>query len=297
VSVLRGFIKDVRYAPQLTSKLPATYSLTDFEVNAAKHFGLIQVGTPENHLAFARWISPKRTRSYPFARLYDIFHYNTRKIAIIPVIKDEGADTANNDRINYMTFSWMSLLDVFIVLAWYQDAQRKPGTKDLITAQRMNAEHVRQKLQEISTYHLSALHWNTSHFSNDFEWIYRQAVRSYERIAQKHNMRLHSITDHLCVLDRYITDERFDLDKFKQETLARSLSAATREIQTSHWAESLSEGAKNLLYISNYLGGEITLRRMRCFGKKISLSFRRRRTVQKAQNCLPLMTLKMAYSN
>ncbi|MBC8099230.1 MAG: hypothetical protein H7Y11_07285, partial [Armatimonadetes bacterium] len=259
MQILKGFVKDVLYAPQLATRMPEPYPLADFNVNTVRHHGLIQIGTPGNHIAFARWISPKRTRSYPFARLYDIFHYNTRKVAIIPIIKDEGWDSANNDRINYMTFSWMSLLDIFIVLAWYEDAQRKPGLKELITSQKLNSQHVQHQLVEISRYHLSALHWNTSHFEREFQPVYRQAVQSYERIAVDRQVQLHNPNEHLRVLDRYLNDGQFSLEAFKQETLIRSLAAARRETQTSHNMESVSSGIKHLLYISNYLGGEYHL--------------------------------------
>lgn len=255
MSVLEGFIRDVRYLPHLTPAPHPITPLDGFDVNQAKATGLVNLGSPGNHLAYARWVSPKRTRSYPFARLYDIFHYNNRKVAIIPIIKDEGADSANNDRINAMTFSWMSLLDIFIVLAWYDDAVRKPGVKNLITRQRLNAAWVRDKLTEISQYHLSALHWNTSHFQRDFETVYREAVDSYRQIAARTDVTLHSPEEHLRVLDRYLVNERFNLDAFRVETLLRSQGAARREIQTTHRLESLADGDKTLLSVSNYLGG------------------------------------------
>lgn len=256
---LKGFVRDVHYSPRLSSDIPQPYALTEFNVNTSKHYGLVNIGVSTNNLAYARWISPKRTRSYPFARLYDIFHFSSRKVAIIPIIKDEGADSANNDRINYMTFSWMSLLDIFIVLAWYEDAKPKSGGKNLITKQQLNAEHIRKKLEEISTYHLSALHWNTSHFENEFDSVYRKAVESYQEISIKLGIRLHSSQDHLRVLERFMRNSAFSLEAFKLETLARSLSAAKRETLTSHRLESLLEGEKHLLYVSNYLGGEYHL--------------------------------------
>lgn len=257
--VLKGFVRDVRYIPHLNTQSGQPYPLAEFDINTVRQHGLVNLGTPENNLAYARWISPKRTRSYPFARLYDIFHYNTRKVAIIPIIKDEGAASGNNDRINYMTFSWMSLLDIFIVLAWYDDAKRKPGEKELITAQKLNAAHIREKLTEISQYHLSALHWNTSHFERDFEPVYRTAVESYRQISDRHNVRLHRADEHLKVLERYRAEGKFDLQLFKRDTLNRSMAAAQRELRTSHLNESLSDGEKHLLYVSNYLGGEYHL--------------------------------------
>ncbi|WP_300692421.1 MULTISPECIES: hypothetical protein [Helicobacter] len=42
-------------------------------------------------LALSKWVSPKRTRSYPYARVYDTFDSGVSKVAtIIPPIKDEG---------------------------------------------------------------------------------------------------------------------------------------------------------------------------------------------------------------
>lgn len=221
--IIKGFVRDISYMSQFSIPTLTTYSLPDFDVNSARQAGLINLGDEGNYLAFARWISPKRTRSYPFARLYDTFHLSVPRIAIIPIIKDEGADTDNNDRINYMTFSWMSLLNIFILLVWYEDAKRKSSSKHLITAQKINSNYVREKLSEISQYRLSALHWNTSHFQRDFSDVYQRAVDSYQKIAEKLDVRLHSFDGHLSVLDRYVQDGRFNLDLFRTETLRRSL--------------------------------------------------------------------------
>lgn len=150
---LKGFIRDATYTPYLNPEKFEAYDITQFDVNQAQAYGLIDLGTSGNNLAFSKWISPKRTRSYPFARIYKTFHFNTKKVTIIPIIKDEGAGTQNNDRINFITFSWMNLLNIYIILAWYEDAERKPGTTDRITNQIMNVRSVREKLLDVSRYH------------------------------------------------------------------------------------------------------------------------------------------------
>ena len=38
------------------------------------------------------WVSPKRTRSYPYARVYDSLSFPGRKVTVIPIIKDEGKE-------------------------------------------------------------------------------------------------------------------------------------------------------------------------------------------------------------
>lgn len=132
-----GFIKNVTYQTFLNSNLQKI-ALDCFNVNQAKPFGIISSATTE--IAYSKWVSPKRTRSYPFARIYNT--YNSAKvITIIPVIKDEGKD-GDRDKIQYSTISWMNLLNIYIVLAYYETAEksRKKGqeNKDKLTNQKFN---------------------------------------------------------------------------------------------------------------------------------------------------------------
>ena len=252
---LKGFIRDARYIPYLNPEKFEAYDIAQFDVNQVRAYGLINLGTSGNNLAFSKWVSPKRTRSYPFARIYNTFHFNTKKVTIIPIIKDEGAGTQNNDRINFITFSWMNLLNIYIILAWYEDAERKPGTADRITNQILNVESVREKLIEVSRYQMTALHWNTTHFEKNFESIYLNAVDGYKKISQEKNVAVHSPQDHLRTLEEFKADGRFSLASFKEASLPRSSQAAHRESLTTHVLESLEENAKGTFRISNYLGG------------------------------------------
>ncbi len=205
-----------------------------------------------------RWKGPKRTRTYPLVSVYDIYHLNTKRVAIIPIIKDEGKD-GNNDQITAITFSWMSLINVYIILAWYEDAKRKTGGKEKIDNRLLNSENIREKIIEISEYQATALHWNTTHFKEDFERIYLSSVESYERISEKANVELHEAKDHLNTLEKYKVDNQFCLETFKRESLSASQKAALREISTVHKLESLSEDLKGFSTISNYLGGKYYL--------------------------------------
>ena len=256
---LTGFIRDATYTPYLNPSKFSEYNISQFDVNQAQAYGLINLGVHGNSLAFSKWVSPKRTRSYPFARIYNTFHLNTKKITIIPIIKDEGAGTQNNDRINFITFSWMNLLNIYIILAWYEDAERKPNTTDRITNQVLNAESVREKLLEVSQYQMTALHWNTTHFENDFESIYLNAVGGYKKISREENIAVHSPTNHLQPLEKFKADGHFNLTSFKEATLPRSYAAAHRESVTTHILESLEENTKGIFRISNYLGGQYYL--------------------------------------
>lgn len=255
---LKGFVKDVIYTPFLGTEKLKCYDIEDFDVNKAGAYGLINLGICANNLAYSQWKTPKRTRTYPFPRIYNTYGLNTKKVTIIPIIKDEGADT-NNDRINFITFSWMNLLNVYIILAWYDDAKIKSGTTNRITDQMLNAENVRKTLLEISGYQSTALHWNTRHFNNDFERIYLNAVNSYEKISQEQNVKLHSSQAHLDTLEKYKVDNHFSLESFKRETLSSSQKAALRETVTVHRLESLDDNPKGIFSILNNLGGEYHL--------------------------------------
>ena len=256
---LNGFIRDATYTPHLNPEKFEAYDIAQFDANQSQSYGLIDLGTSGNNLAFSKWVSPKRTRSYPFARIYNTFHFNTKKVTIIPIIKDEGAGTQNNDRINFITFSWMNLLNIYIILAWYEDAERKPGTTDRITDQILDVESVREKLFEVSQYRMTALHWNTTHFETDFESIYLNAVDRYKKISQEKNVAVHSPKNHLQTLEKFKAGGRFSLTSFKEATLPRSYEAAHRESVTTHILESLEENAKGIFQISNYLGGQYYL--------------------------------------
>ena len=256
---LTGFIRDATYTPYLNPSKFSEYNISQFDVNQAQAYGLINLGMPGNNLAFSKWVTPKRTRSYPFARIYNTFHLNTKKVTIIPIIKDEGAGTQNNDRINFITFSWMNLLNIYIILAWYEDAERKPNTTDRITNQILNGESVREKLLEVSRYQMTALHWNTTHFEKDFESIYLNAVAGYKKISQEKNVAVHNPKNHLQTLENFKVDDRFSLISFKEATLPSSYKAAHRESLTTHILESLEKNTKGVFHISNYLGGQYHL--------------------------------------
>lgn len=63
-----------------------------FDINALPSKCLVNFGGKS--IALSKWVSPKRTRSYPYSRVYDTFDCGASKVAtIIPLIKDEGRDS------------------------------------------------------------------------------------------------------------------------------------------------------------------------------------------------------------
>ncbi|MGC9043411.1 MAG: hypothetical protein ACP5KG_06100, partial [Myxococcota bacterium] len=69
------------------------------------------------------WVSPKRTRSYPDARVYDTLSFEGKKVTIIPIINDEGRE-GDRDFLQWDTISLMSLLGVYVIIGYYKNAEK-----------------------------------------------------------------------------------------------------------------------------------------------------------------------------
>ncbi|MGA7193364.1 MAG: hypothetical protein WBW94_07000 [Anaerolineales bacterium] len=245
-----GFIKDVHYKAFLAEDLPQ-YEYKDFDINKVETSGKILF--PNGEFAFSKWVSPKRTRSYPFERIYDTFN-SPMRLTIIPVLKDEGLD-GDLDRIQYSTISWMNLLNIYIVLAYYDKASKNKRplqyTKNKITSQEFNTEIVNDQLLKISQYKQSALHWNRTLIEDSFVDIYKLALDSYERISKKTDTKVHDRDTQ----EQYLAIIMRDFENFKNISLRGSKGASIRETLTSHNFEYLSDGMKATFQIDNYLGG------------------------------------------
>jgi len=138
-----GFIKDVQYKAFLAEDLPK-YEYEGFNINEVEASGKIIF--PNGEFAYSKWVSPKRTRSYPFERLYNTFN-SPMRLTVIPVLKDEGLD-GDLDRIQYSTTSWMNLLNIYIVLAYYDKAAKNARplqvSKNKITNQEFDVHTVNE---------------------------------------------------------------------------------------------------------------------------------------------------------
>jgi len=245
-----GFIRDLRYQAHLTDSL-VSYSLHEFDINKVKSYGL--VNRANSQVAYSKWTSPKRTRTYPFARLYNT--YNESKIlTIIPVMKDEGLN-GDLDKIQYSTISWMNLLNVYIVLAYYESADKnrnpKQRNRNKLTNQKLNAESVNSQINSIATYKQSALHWNRSLFEEQFTGIYEKAVNAYDLISSKTKVAVHPRKTKL----EYLETVKKDYQRFRDISLKGSQGAAIRESKTIHAQEYIGDSGKSIFFIENYLGG------------------------------------------
>lgn len=249
----KGFIQEVQYYAYLAKHLPVT-PWNHFDVNTVSPSGLIefQDGT---RIAYSRWVSPKRTRSYPFARIYHTYN-SSPKITIIPILKDEGKD-GDRDRIQYSTFSWMSLLDTYIVLAYYNKATPKfKSGKQKITDQKFDNLFVKSQIEKIKMYAKSASDWNqellqAKSSGSHFTTIFKTALNQYDEISRETKVPMHSRRG----IDRYIQNIQKDFSKFQEISLKGSQAASQREAATTHKYEYLIGSHKATFEITDYLGG------------------------------------------
>ncbi len=248
-----GFIKNVSYNALFASSIAdlPTYSLDSFDINTASTTGLVtQRGS---RVAYSKWVSPKRTRSYPFARIYNTL--NAEKIiTIIPVIKDEGLD-GDLDRIQFSTLSWMNLLNVYVVLTYYESAEKNLSSRQAhrqkLTNQLFAVDLVNKQIAAIINYKQSALHWNRNLFEENFATIFKASIQSYQKISQHTGVTVHPPER----LFRYLDKIQVDYRQFQNISLRQSQQASHRETQTDHALEFLSDGIKAQFSLTNYLGG------------------------------------------
>ncbi|GIV17320.1 MAG: hypothetical protein KatS3mg022_2755 [Armatimonadota bacterium] len=154
-------------------------------------------------------------------------------------------------------FSRGNLANIYIILAWYTNAQKKSETR--ITRQCMDNDYIRTQMERIIEYKLDAHHWNQEHFQRDFIPVYERAMEAYKRIAQKLKVSMHSEEAHrafLASVRSAETPDLLDIDRFRDLTLRRSHLSAQHETVTQHESENLSvSGTKALFHLTNYLGG------------------------------------------
>jgi hypothetical protein len=80
---INATITGIQYKTILTEKLKQI-DFKDLDINSCPSFAFV---TDEKYsFAISKWVSPKRTRSYPYERVYDTLA-SGKKITIIPAIK------------------------------------------------------------------------------------------------------------------------------------------------------------------------------------------------------------------
>ena len=265
INSITAKIKGIKYTPLLCRKLN-TFNFNELGEALSKHATFILKIDDKNQIALSWWVSAKRTRSYPYARVYDSLSFAGKKVTIIPIVKDEGIG-GDRDFLQWDTVSLMSLLGVYVVIAYYDDATQSSRYDKKITEQRFDIDYLKGQIKKLLSYQSDALHWNLSQIDNITE-IGKRAFDSYDKISQKVGVGMHSKKS----AEKRIMELKKGKDAFM--ALSRNLAemAQKRESITIQPKEHL-DGIKGTITITNYLGGNyhFTSDEVELHGKEIRL--------------------------
>ena len=244
---IKGQITGIRYKVFLSEDLQAV-EIDKFNINEVSPFCLLKDGNAS--FAVSKWVSPKRTRSYPYERVYNTLSVSKR-ITVIPIIKDEGID-GDRDFLQWDTVSLMSLFDVFVIFAYYNNATKNYKYENKITNFSFDNKYVISKIKEIAQYHSSALHWNLNELKNNLHDIVDKTQKCYENIQEYSGVQLHSQIG----IENFKTKIGKDVSAFMDFSREKAKSAQSREMLTTQPKERLTTDTKAKITIKNYLGGQ-----------------------------------------
>jgi hypothetical protein len=240
-------ITGIKYDPLICRKL-SSFSINDISEALSKRATFILKVDEENQFATSWWVSAKRTRSYPYARVYDSLDFSGKKITIIPILKDEGKE-GDRDFLQWDTISLMSLLGVYVIISYYKDASLSSRYKHKITNQRFDIDQIKPEIDKLLSYQSDALHWNLEQIEKVGE-IGRKALESYEKISRNLNVDMHSEILAKNRIDKLIEGKEIFM-KLSRELAQK---AQQREGITLQPKEKI-DGTKAIITIQNYLGG------------------------------------------
>jgi hypothetical protein len=218
-------IKGIKYNPLLCRQLQI-FDFKDLHRALSSSASFILNINEENKVAISWWVSAKRTRSYPYARVYDTLGFSGKRITIIPVFKDEGKE-GDRDFLQWDTVSLMSLLGVYVIIAYYSKAERSKRYRHKITNQRFDVGYIREQIKSILSYQSDALHWNLAHIDKVGQ-IGQKALETYEMISKGLKVEMHS----LQTAEKRITELLKGKDDFMKLSRTLAEKAQMRERMT-----------------------------------------------------------------
>ncbi len=243
-------LKEIEYKTKIKKNLK-TYSLKEMLNNNLNSKASFILATNKDEYAFSQWVSPKRTRSFPYSRVYDTLIKKNR-ITLIPFCKDEGAD-GDRDFIQWDTISLMSLLNVYVIIGYYNLAEKNQRIlqkhKNKIANQVYDYQYVKNQIEKLQDYQSSPLHWNLKQIEL-LPKIAQLTLESYQKISQEIDVQLHGeygIRKRIKILEK-------DTKIFKDYSRELAKQAQYRENLTIQPKEKITVNKKKII-LKNLLGG------------------------------------------
>ncbi len=243
---ISGEVERIKYKQFVNDNLRET-KFENFDIN--KSTGAFVLDDGAEKIAVSRWISPKRTRSYPYERVYDTLAFAGKKATIIPVVKDEGLG-GERDFLQWDTISLLSLLNVYFIPAFYSEAVKNEKRADQITAQKFDNNYTNSRLKEIFDFKGTARDWNERE-AKQLKAIFEKAKASYAEISRNTKTYLHDDAALNQLIKLAATPEAF-----AQFSRNKSKRGQSRELQSIQPKEALSTDTKGGVTITNLAGGK-----------------------------------------
>jgi VWFA-related protein len=242
---ITGEVEKINYKQFANDKLRES-KFENFDIN--KSLGSFVLNNGTEKIAVSRWISPKRTRSYPYERVYDTLAF-PKRVTIIPVVKDEGLG-GERDFLQWDTISLLGLLDVHVVLAYYSEATKNTKRNDQITEQKFDNNYILARLNEAFNFKGSAREWNERE-TKELKNVFEKAKLAYRQISANTKTYLHdeSALNQLVKLAE-------NPNAFAAFSRSKSQRGQSRELQSIQPKEALSTDTKGGVTITNIGGGK-----------------------------------------
>lgn len=242
---ISGDVSEIKYEQFVNDALRES-KFDGFDINRATGAFFLSRGTEK--IAVSRWISPKRSRSYPYERVYDTLAFSGKKATIIPVVKDEGLG-GERDFLQWDTVSLLSLLNVHVILAYYDSAEKNTRRGDQITAQKFDNNYISARLTEVFDFKGTPRQWNERE-TKQLKPVLEKARLAYQKISKNTKTYLHN-ADALDELIEYAATPQ----NFIEFSRRKSQSAQSREFSTLQPKEALASDTKAKVTINNALFG------------------------------------------
>jgi hypothetical protein len=186
-----GDILEPTYYPTLSPLSFKSYELSEFRSMGPFDNAIFKIHDGSKEIIASSWVSPKRTRSYPYARVYDTLSFKDKKVTIIPFVKDEG-ENGDRDFVQWDTISFMSLLGIYVILGYYVTAIPNKRRTCKITCQRHEPRYLMQRFKELFETRLSPQLWNLNEVQNKLLYVAQESLKSYEKISRETAIRMHN---------------------------------------------------------------------------------------------------------
>ena len=198
-------------------------------------------------VAISVWTTPKRTKTYPLARVYTTLSYGGTKITIIPVMVDYGKH-GERGKIQPNTVDWMTSVGVYLILGVYIDAKKakvgrlaknasaktksSEGKPKFAKGQRFDLKYLQKQIEKIIENKPDIKKWNESQLIT-IPNLLENGINHYKRLGEELDVPLSDFSR----LEKNVEIWKNDFDQFLADHEDLSKGAQDSETHTDHKLE------------------------------------------------------------